>query len=146
MRVYIHNNKKDNNTNELEPYFHTIRTICNICNKATGDMMQIENNRIYRMKPVNPKSDIKTILGIYPVTIKKDSVKGEECYQIPPQSRQEILKHKVYKINTKSLVEWIFVYNDENVLLENYFSLPEGLDINMPEIKADMLQFLTISH
>lgn len=145
MRVYIHNNKKDNTT-ALEPYFHTIRTINTICNKATGDVILLENNRIYRMKPESKKSDIKTILGIYPVTIKGDSVKGEECYQIPPQSRQEILKHKVYKINTKSLVEWIFVYNDENVLLENYFSLPEGLDINMPEIKADVLQFLSTSH
>ena len=142
MRIYIHNNKKDN-ANALEPYFHTIRTIYNICNKETGDMMQIENNRIHRMKPVNTKSDIKTILGIYPVTIKDDAIRGEECYQIPPQSKEEILKHKVYK---KGLVEWIFVYNDENVLLENYFSLPEGLDINNAAIKADMLQFLTISH
>ena len=98
-------------------------------------MMQIENNRIYRMKPVNPKSDIKTILGIYPVTIKHDAIRGEECYQIPPQSKEEILTHKVYK---KGLVEWIFVYNDENVLLENYFSLPEGMDIN----NAGLLDFL----
>jgi hypothetical protein len=140
MRVYIHNNKKDKNSaNAFEPYFHTIRTIYNICNKTTGDMMQIENNRIYRIKPVNTKSDIKTILGIYPVTIKDDAIRGEECYQIPPQSKEEILIHKVYKINEKSLVEWIFVYNDKNVLLENYFSLPEGLDINMPEVKADIL-------
>ena len=137
MRIYIHNNtnKSNNKVNSLEPYFHTIRTIYNICNKATGDIMQIENNRIYRMKPASKKSEIKTILGIYPVTIKGEPVKGEECYQIPPQSREEILTHKVYK---KGLVEWIFVYNDENVLLENYFSLPDGTDIN----NIGLLEFL----
>ena len=141
MRVYIHKNKKDSAT-PLEPYFHTIRTITTI---VTNDsILQMENNRIYRMKPVNTKSDSKTILGIYPVTIKSDPIKGEECYQVPPQSKEEILKHKVYKINTKSLVEWVFVYNDENVLLENYFSLPEGTDINNASIKADVLQFLAV--
>jgi len=131
MRVYIHNNKNDAAPN-LEPYFHTI---CTISNKTTGDVLLLENNRIYRMKSASKNSEIKTILGIYPVTIKGEPVKGEECYQIPPQSREEILTHKVYK---KDLVEWIFVYNDENVLLENYFSLPEGTDIN----NIGLLEFL----
>ena len=138
MRIYIHNSRKAASL-ALEPYFHTIRTIYNIRYKASGDLMQVENNRIYRMKPANKKSELKTILGIFPVTIKGDVIRGEECYQISPLSRQEILKHKVYKINTKSPVEWIFVYNDNNVLLENYFSLPEGADINNAAIKADIL-------
>ena len=131
MRIYIHNNKNDI-IPDFEPYFYTNRLINN---KTTGDVLLLENNRIYRMKPANKKSDIKTILGIYPVTIKSDAIRGEECYQIPPQSKEEILTHKVYK---KGLVEWIFVYNDENVLLENYFSLPEGMDIN----NAGLLDFL----
>ena len=142
MRIYIHNNanKSNNKVNSLELYFHTIRTVNTIVNnKSNDDILLLENNRLYRMKPASKKSDIKTILGIYPVTLKGEPVKGEECYQIPPQSRQEILRHKVYKINTKSLVEWIFVYNSENVLVDNYFSLPEGLDMNRPDIKADIL-------
>jgi hypothetical protein len=134
MRVYISNSNNISKLNNLEaPYF---RKVCTIHTDSSNDKILLENNRFYRMKR-NNKPDVKTMLGIYPVTVKGDDwIKGEECYQIPPHSRQEVLHLNVYK---KGLIEWIFVYNENGVLQENYFSLPEGTDMNKPDVKADIL-------
>jgi hypothetical protein len=142
MRIYGSANTnfiKKNNQAKLEPYFYQIRNI-NYIHTSDG-LLQIENNRIYRIR-VNNAPVIKTMIGAFPITVNKTEYTREgECYQVHPNSRHEFLIHKVYKASPTNLVEWICVYRENN-LLDNYFSLPEGTDINSPDVKADLLFFL----
>ena len=142
MRIYGNANTnfiKKNNQAKLEPYFYQIRNINNIY--TSDGLLQIENNRIYRIR-VNNVPVIKTMIGAFPINVNKtEYIREGECYQVHPNSRQEFLIHKVYKVSPNNLVEWIFVYHENN-LQDNYFSLPEGTDINSPSVKADLLFFL----
>ena len=150
------NEKKNSILEKLEPYYVETRHINYIWTCTTNDssttsassssttsncseLYQVENNRIYYIRQIKAREKIKTLLGAFPITIDKtEYIKEEECYQIPPKCRNEFLRHKVYKNSPTSLVEWIFVYEGEQ-LRENYFYLPNNLDINEPSIKADLL-------
>ena len=154
MRVYtstsIKNDAMQNKLiNKLEPYFYESRTKSHIVTR--DGLLQMVNNRLYRLGSSNSNdssnssnsSNKKTIIGVFPITIKDEPSLGEECYQIPPASEQKVFIHRVYKLSDESAVEWIFVYNNNNVLQEYYFSLPDGTDINQPDVKADILTFLS---
>ena len=140
------NEKKNSILEKLEPYYVETRHINYIwtSDKTStttdcSELYQVENNRIYYIRQIKAREKIKTLLGAFPITIDKtEYIKEEECYQIPPKCRNEFLRHKVYKNSPTSLVEWIFVYEGEQ-LRENYFYLPNNLDINEPSIKADLL-------
>jgi hypothetical protein len=135
------NIQKKNIQSKLEPYFHEVRCVNNLW--TADGLLCVENNKIYRVRIKNVPV-IKTMIGAFPITINNSEyIKECECYQVHPHSRQEFLTHKVYKVSPSNLVEWVFVYC-ENVLQDNYFSLPDGSDINSPGVKADLLFFFTI--
>ena len=142
------NEKKNSILEKLEPYYVETRHINYIWTSDStsktsttdcSELYQVENNRIYYIRQIKVREKVKTLLGAFPITIDKtEYIKEEECYQIPPKCRNEFLRHKVYKNSPTSLVEWIFVYEGDT-LRENYFYLPNNLDINEPSIKADLL-------
>jgi hypothetical protein len=129
--------EKKNLLKLLEPHYYETQHIHYIW--TSNDLYQVENNRIYYVRQLKTREKTKTLLGAFPITIDHtEYIKEDECYQIPPKSRNEFLRHKVYKRTPTSLVEWIFVYEGEQ-LRENYFHVPKNTDINEPEIKADLL-------
>ena len=139
MRIYA-STKKNTNAKIIEPFFHETRHLSYIWSPDNKELFQVECNKIYYVKQNRKGEKMKTLLGAFPITIDPiEYLKSDdECYQIPPKSRSEFLLHKVYKPSPTSLVEWIFVYEGEN-LKENYFALPAEADINEPSIKAELL-------
>ena len=102
------------------------------------DLYQIEQNKIYFIRRINKKS-VKTLFGAFPITIDYTEFINEgECYQVPVKYKTQRLLHKVFKRSPSSWVEWVFVY-EEAELKENYFYVPDHLDINSPAIKADLM-------
>ena len=145
MKVYssVSTTTKDEKKNLLkllEPHFYEVRNLNYIWTANNTDLYQVENNRIYYIRQLKEKDNkTKTLLGAFPITIDHtEYIKENECYQIPPKSRNEFLRHKVYKRTPTSLVEWIFVYEGDQ-FRENYFYVPKNTDINEPDIKADLL-------
>ena len=144
MRIYasvssnIVDKKKNKLSDLLEPHYYETRHIHYI-HANTTDLYQVENNKIYYVRQMKINEKSKTLLGAFPITIDHtEYIKEDECYQIPPKSRTEFLRHKVYKKTPASLVEWIFVYEGDQ-LRENYFYIPKDTDINDATIKADLL-------
>ena len=138
MRVYCSSTTHLNGVPEkIKPFFVIDRAIIHILTK--DDVLLLEDNNIYRVKE-SAKPIKKTMIGVFTVSLKEEVIKTL-CYQILPKSKQETTLHKVFKLSLQSVLEWIFVYK-QNKLLENYFSLPEGIDINDASVKAELLQFL----
>jgi hypothetical protein len=137
MRIYT---TKKNVPSQLEPFLYETRTVNYIWSQKNEELFQIENNKIFYVQQSRKGEKTKTLLGAFPITIDQtEYIKAsEECYQIPPKCRSEILLQKVYKPSPTSLVEWIFVYEGE-IFKENYFSLSADADINTPGIKADLI-------
>jgi hypothetical protein len=135
MRVYCSNHLKEVPA-ALEPFFLCNRTVTHI--HTSDGMLQVDNNKIYRFKAPPPVK--KTMIGVFPATLKSEPYERTECYQIPPHSTQEVFIHKVYKLSPKSVVEYIFVMKQlGGELIENYFSVPEGMDINRADVKGEIL-------
>jgi hypothetical protein len=137
MRIYTTSNALKKNTSsisnidKMEPYFCENRLVQHLITKD-GTLL-LENNKLYRMHK-DPRPAKNTLLGVYPVTISYDLIKGEECFQIPPQSTIEKLTYKVYKVSPESVGEWIFVYDNSNSMKEQYFSVPDGIDIHRADV------------
>ena len=136
--------KKNNLFDKLEPHYYETRHFNYIWTGAsstagTSELYQVENNKIYYIRQLKSKEKTKTLLGAFPITIDHiEYIKEDECYQIPPKCKNEFLRHKVFKRTPTSLVEWVFVYEGDQ-LRENYFYVPMQHDINEAGIKADLL-------
>ena len=116
MRIYtsssaLKKNTSISNIDKMEPYFCENRLVQHLITKD-GTLL-IENNKLYRMHK-DPRPAKNTLLGVYPVTAVHEDKKGEECFQIPPQSTIEKLTYKVYKVSPESVGEWIFVYDNSD--------------------------------
>ena len=144
MRIFILSNVNvmKNLIPKLEPYLHSTRHISFIW--SFNGLFQVENERIYRMK-IKDVMTKKTLLGAYPATIdESEFIREEECYQIAPRSIKEYTTLKTYRLPVQeSKVEFILEYKDD-VLHDNYFSVPNATDIHSPKIKAELLEFLNL--
>jgi hypothetical protein len=149
MRIYIFHTLQKNGSwlNKLEPYLVETRRENYIWSQENGPL-KIKAQKIYRVR-IKDVPVIKTLLGAFPATIDKSEFicDDEECHQIPPNSYQEQIEIKVYKLSAASLsaaslsnVEWIFEYKNGE-LYDHYFYSKEE-DIN--KIKAEVLQFLLL--
>ena len=139
MQVYCSSTTHLNGVPEkIKPFFVIDRSVIHIL--FQDGALLLEDNNIYRVKE-SVKPIKKTMIGVFSVSLKDEPTKTL-CYQVPPKSKQETTLHKVFKLSLQSVLEWIFVYKQDK-LLENYFSLPEGIDINEPAVKAELLQFLS---
>jgi hypothetical protein len=148
MRIYILSNSlvKKNILPKIEPYLRDIRQVCYIW--SLGGLMQVENNKIYRIK-IKDVISKKTLLGAYPVTIdESEFIREEECYQIVPRSYKDYstiktyhLAHSTLESTLESSLEWVMEYKDDE-LYDNYFTLPNNEDIHSIKNKTDLLHFL----
>lgn len=140
MRIYCSNHLKDV-PEKLESLFHANRTVTHI--NTNDGVLFLNNNKIYRL--MESKTPVKkTMIGVFPATIKSEPYDTtKECFQVPPHSTQEVFIHKVYKSSPESEVEYIFVKKQSGELVENYFSVQDGTDINRADVKADVLRGLT---
>ena len=122
---YIHN---------AEGYIHN----------AAGELIQLDQ-KLYKILS-SPSAEVKTMLGAWPVTLdKREYTRGEEVYQVPPRAQVEQLTQYVYRLTPESLAEYREEYNaSDHTLKYNYLSLPPEIkDIHQPEIKAELLQWLS---
>jgi len=139
MRVYCSSTTHLNGVPEkIKPFFIIDRSVIHILSQDGA--LLLEDNNIYRVKE-SVKPIKKTMIGVFSVALKEEVIKTF-CHQVPPKSKQETTLHKVFKLSLQSVLEWIFVYKQDK-LPENYFSLPEGTDINDANVKAELLQFLS---
>ena len=141
MRVYCSNHLKEVPA-ALEPFFQGNRTVTHI--HTSDGILLVDNNKIYRLleKKAAAAPVKKTMIGVFPATLKSEPYERTECYQIPPHSTQEVFIHKVYKLSPESVVDYIFAMKEQGgELIENYFSVPEGMDINRADVKADVLKW-----
>ena len=140
MRLFFKTGKK-NMTTKLEPYFCETRNLSYIWSE--DGLLQVINNKIYRIR-IQDAPVINTLLGAFPVTLDpSEYIREDECYQVLPTNYPEFLTQKIYKISLDKKVEWVFEYQ-QDTLRDNYFLLPEGTDIHSAEIKADLLQFMSM--
>lgn len=142
MRIYILSNSaviKKNIMAKLEPYFHSTRQVTSIW--SINGLLHLENAKLYqvRIKDVLSK---KTLLGAYPATIDESEFirDEEECSQIAPRAYMECVTMKSYRLPNFTS-EWVLEFKDDE-LHDNYFSLPNSVDIHSPALKAELLQFL----
>ena len=142
MRIYAHTILKKNVLSHLEPFYFETRQLSYITNadsrSTNEDLYQVEQNKIYYIRRVKNEKQ-KTLFGAFPITIDHtEFIKEDECYQVPVKYKTEFLRHKVFKSSPSSLVEWVFVYENDQ-MRENYFYVPSIEDINSPAIKADLM-------
>ena len=113
-------------------------------NNAASDLIQLDQ-KLYKILS-SPSVEVKTMLGAWPVTLdKREYTRGEEVYQVPPRAQVEQLTQYVYRLTPESLAEYREEYTaSDHTLKYNYLSLPPEIkDIHQPEIKAELLQWLS---
>ena len=129
---YIHN--AEGYIHNAEGYIHN----------AASDLIQLDQ-KLYKILS-SPSVEVKTMLGAWPVTLdKREYTRGEEVYQVPPRAQVEQLTQYVYRLTPESLAEYREEYTaSDHTLKYNYLSLPPEIkDIHQPEIKAELLQWLS---
>lgn len=141
MRIYAYTALKKNVLSHLEPFYCETRQISYIKSTnevASDDLYQVEQNKIYYVRRIKNEKE-KTFFGAFPITIDyTEFIKEDECYQVPIKYKTEFFRHKVFKSSPSSLVEWVFVYENDQ-LKENYFYVPATENFNKPAIKADIM-------
>lgn len=150
MRIYAHTILKKNVLTNIEPFYYETRQLnyisrahsdsisTNTIGTGSDDLYQVEQNKIYYIRCINSEKQ-KTLFGAHPITIDyTEFIKEDECYQVPVKYKNQFFRHKVFKSSPSSLVEWVFVYENDQ-LKENYFYVPAREDINSSAIKADLL-------
>ena len=137
MRIYC-SNYLAGVPEKIEPFFVTNRIVTHLISE--DDKFLVNDNKLYRL--LETKTPLKkTMIGVFPATLKSEPYDTKVCYQIPPNSKQDVFVYKVYKLSPQSDVEYIFVFKqNSDVLIENYFSVPDGA---APINRADILKLLS---
>jgi len=147
MRIFILSNQyieSHNILKKLEPFINKTSYISYIW--AINGLMEIEDNQIYNVDIVDIPV-IKTMIGVYPVSIDKSKfIRSEEIsYQVAPRAYNEYTEEQRFRLTPTSQIEWVVEFQND-ILHDNYFYIPGDNDtiIHKEPIRSELMKYLQL--
>jgi len=147
MRIFILSNQyieSHNILKKLEPFINKTSYISYIW--SINGLMEIEDNQIYNVDIVDIPV-IKTMIGVYPVSIDKSKfIRSEEIsYQVAPRAYNEYTEEQRFRLTPTSQIEWVVEFQND-ILHDNYFYIPGDNDtiIHKEPIRSELMKYLQL--